>query len=38
MSAACAPLAAPNITAASRSLRIATLHRNTLELALIMAC
>jgi hypothetical protein len=27
MSAACAPAAAPNITAASRNLRIATLHQ-----------
>jgi hypothetical protein len=33
MSAAWTPLAAPNITAASKNLRIATLRSNTLNLA-----
>ena len=37
MSAACAPDAAPNITAASTNLRIATLPSDTLDLALIIA-
>ena len=38
MSAAWAPFAAPHIIAASKNQRIATLHRDTLNLALIIAC